>query len=116
MAQSLKKIEEYQEVIVSILKEEVREFPLQPELKDYVLVDKENRHYQLLRLGWVEDDRILQVLIHMNIHEDGKIWIQENLTELAVDEELLKKGVPAKDIVLGLQPPAYRQFTAYASS
>ena len=65
-------------------------------------------------VGWVDDDRILQILIHIDIKEDGKVWIQENVTELPVDEELLKRGVPASDIVLGMHPPSYRQFTEFA--
>ena len=34
--------------------------------------------------------------------------MQENLTDTAIDDELLKRGVPPTDIVLGMQPPAYR--------
>lgn len=116
MEKLVEKIKRYESIIINLLKEEARTFPLQPELNDLVITDKENGHFQLLRVGWVEDDRILQVLIHMDISGAGKIWIQENLTELAVDEELLKKGVLTSDIVLGLQPPTYRQFTEFAES
>lgn len=111
-----KKIEKYQNAIIEILRAEARDFSLQPELQDHIITDKAHNHYQLLRIGWVDDDRILQILIHIDIKSDGKVWIQENLTALAVDDELLKRGIPASDIVLGMHPPSYRQFTEFAES
>lgn len=110
----LERIKNYQDIILAILLSEARDFSIQPELHDHIIADRERNHFQLLRVGWVGDDRILQILIHMDIKEDGKVWIQENATELPVDEELLKRGVPASDIVLGMHPPSYRQFTAFA--
>ena len=109
-----KKIKAYQQHIIAILASEALDFPLQPELEDQVIADLERNHFQLLRIGWVDDDRILQILIQIDIKPDGKIWLQENQTELRLDDELLKKGVPASDIVLGMQPPSYRQFTEFA--
>ncbi|MEL6717181.1 MAG: XisI protein [Bacteroidota bacterium] len=107
---------EYQNYLVEILQSLSQEFKLQSELADVVIADRENGHFQLLRMGWIEDDRILQILVHFDLKEDGKIWIQENVTELAVDEELLKKGVPASDIVLAMHPPVYRKFTEFAEA
>lgn len=108
--------EQYQRAIIDILQTEARDFSIQPELQDHIITDKKHNHYQLLRIGWVDDDRILQILIHIDIKPDGKVWIQENLTELAVDDELVKRGVPASDIVLGMHPPSYRKFTEFAES
>ncbi|WZI67234.1 MAG: element excision factor XisI family protein [Gloeotrichia echinulata DVL01] len=42
--------------------------------------------------------------IHLDI-KDGKIWIQHNMTEADIGQELVEKGVPASDIILGLHPP-----------
>lgn len=112
----MKDIENYRNIILELFQEEMRDFALQPELQDHIIADTERNHFQLLRIGWVEDDRILQILIHIDIKPDGKVWIQENLTETAIDEELVKRGIPASDIVLGLTPPAYRKFTEFAKS
>lgn len=110
------KIESYQQIIIDILISEAREFSLQPELEDQVIADLERNHFQLLRIGWVDDDRILQILIQIDIKPDGKIWLQENQTELRLDDELLKRGIAASEIVLGMHPPSYRQFTEFAES
>lgn len=106
--------QQYVAFIEALLEEERYDFELHPELSDLLLIDQKKKHFQLLRLGWLEEERIVEVRIHINIAEDGKIWIQENTTELRIDQELLKLGVPANEIVLGLHPPSYRQFSDFA--
>jgi hypothetical protein len=43
----------------------------------------------------------------------SKIWIQHNMTEADIGQELVEKGVPSSDIVLGLRPPYKRPYTNY---
>jgi hypothetical protein len=50
--------------------------------------------------------------MHLDIKE-GKIWLQQNLTDQNPAEELVKKGVPRTDIILGLQAPYKRAYTDY---
>ncbi len=50
--------------------------------------------------------------MHLDI-KDGKIWIQHNMTEVDLGQELVNRGVPAEDIILGLQPPYKRPYTNY---
>jgi hypothetical protein len=45
--------------------------------------------------------------------KEGKIWLQQNLTDQNPAEELVKKGVPRTDIILGLQAPYKRAYTDY---
>lgn len=45
--------------------------------------------------------------------KDGKIWLQQNLTDQNPAEELTKSGVPREDIILGLHPPYKRKYTDY---
>ena len=39
---------------------------------------------------------------------DNKIWLQHNATEVFVDQELIARGIPEDDMVLGLQSPRIR--------
>ena len=50
--------------------------------------------------------------MHFDI-KNGKIWLQQNLTDLNPAEELVEMGIPREDIVLGLQAPYKRQYTDY---
>jgi hypothetical protein len=78
-----------------------------------VLVDRERGHYQLLNNGWRNGKYYFYVVFHFDLI-DGKIWIQENRTDILVAEELQTQGVPKKDIVLGLQSPEVRDYHGYA--
>jgi XisI protein len=50
--------------------------------------------------------------MHFDI-KAGQVWIQQNMTDVDVAEELVEMGVLKEDIVLGL-PPAYkRPYTGY---
>lgn len=111
-----KKIKQYQSILLEILEQERSDYTgtRYQELEDQIIADLERNHFQLIRVGWADDTRCLDIKLQFDIKPDGKIWIQENLTDTAVDDELLKRGVPATDIVLGMQPPSYRQFSEFA--
>jgi hypothetical protein len=46
--------------------------------------------------------------------KNGKIWIQQNGTEIGIADELVKLGVPKEDIVLAFHEPLMRQYTGFA--
>ena len=83
------------------------------EFETQVIFDTKNDHYQLLHLGWQDQKRTYGVSIHIDI-KNGKIWIQRNSTDIDIANELVEKGVPKSDIVLGLQAPAMRKYTEFA--
>jgi hypothetical protein len=51
--------------------------------------------------------------MHLDI-KNGKIWIQQNTTEVDIAAELLEMGVPKQDIVIGFHTPKMRQLTSFA--
>ncbi|MHC5829213.1 MAG: element excision factor XisI family protein [Nostoc sp.] len=48
--------------------------------------------------------------------KDDKVWIQNDNTEVGIANELVDRGIPKKDIVLGYKAPYLRGFTDYAVS
>ncbi len=66
----------------------------------------------LISIGWYRDTRVHDCIMHLDII-NGQIWIQANNTDRYIAEELVAAGIPPKSIVLGLQPPEVREFTAY---
>lgn len=73
---------------------------------------KETR-YQLVYVGWRESQRVYGVVLHIDII-DGKIWVQQDGTEVGIANKLVEVGVPKHDIVLGIDPPKMRQYTEFA--
>ena len=79
-----------------------------------VIFDTEHNHYQLLTLGWRDElKRILHIIAHVDII-DGKIWVQRDFTEPSIADQLIARGVPNTDIVLGFHPPYKRPYTDFA--
>jgi XisI protein len=105
------KIEKYQEYIQTLLTC-YAENDADENIEAQLIFDTERDHYQWMNVGWQELNRIYRCVMHFDI-KDGKIWLQQNLTDQNPAEELVAMGVPREDIVLGLQPPYKRQYTEY---
>jgi len=75
-----------------------------------LILDTERDHYQLMHLGWNGLKRVYQSVMHFDIKND-KVWIQQNMTDIDLAQELIEIGVLKEDIVLGLQPPYKRPYT-----
>ncbi|KOR33553.1 hypothetical protein TI05_00310 [Achromatium sp. WMS3] len=78
-----------------------------PQIERQKLIDTEHDHYQLVTIGWHNDKRVYHCSIHLDI-KDEKIWIQQNLTESDLEEELIALGIAKKDIIYGFLPPYLR--------
>lgn len=81
-------------------------------IESQLLFDSEHDHYQILDIGWDGLKRVYNCFIHIDI-KDGKIWIQHNMTEIDLAQELVEMGVPKADIILGLHPAYKRPYTGY---
>jgi hypothetical protein len=77
------------------------------------IFDPQRDRYQLVHVGWANKRRVYGCVLHLDI-KDGKIWIQHDGTEGGIANELVDRGVPKHDIVLGFHSPFKRQFTDFA--
>lgn len=105
------KIKKYQEILMTLLQEYVDFLSgTNTSVTPQMVADKERNHFQLVKVGWDSQKQqfVFGILFHFDII-DGKIWLQINNTEFYVVDELVEKGVPKTDIVLGFQPPFMRE-------
>lgn len=109
------KLEYYRQCIRQFLTEQSIGESLDPGVEYQLIFDGEQDHYQLLEIGWQGLKRVYHCFIHLDI-KDNKIWIQRNLTEVSIAEELVNRKIPPEDIVLGLHPPYKRSYTGYGVS
>lgn len=77
------------------------------------IFDVQRDRYQLVHVGWSNKHRVYGCVLHLDI-KNGKIWIQHDGTEGGIANELVDRGVPKHDIVLGFHSPFKRQFTEFA--
>jgi XisI protein len=93
----------YREVIKNVLSDYANFLGNDKEVKIELVFDRENDHYLLVEAGWQNGYRIYGTLLHINIVEN-KLLIQHDGTEEGIAVELIEKGIPKKDIILGFRP------------
>lgn len=109
----MEKLEKYSQLIQSLLLEYSKIRPSYGEIEVQTVFDTERHHYQVVHVGWNQDEAIHFCPVHFDIKNE-KIWLQWNATEWDFGEELVKLGVPAQDIVIGFHSPSLRKYTPYA--
>ena len=108
--------EEYRECIIRLLEEYNRPRLINEGVECQLIIDTKHDHYQLVNVGWSRNRRrVYFCSIHIDI-KDGKVWLQNNQTDILVAEDLVEYGIPKEDIVLGFHPPYVREHTGFAVS
>jgi hypothetical protein len=111
------KIDTYQNIIVSLLEGYASVKPANLSAHEYqVIVDTQHHHYQLLSLGWQSNKYYHNVMLHLDIKPNAKIWLQANNTDWDIANSLLENGIPQSDIVIGMISPNLRAYSGYAVS
>ena len=85
------KIKQYEKAILNILEEYAKIKYANIDGGNEVIADKENHRYQVVTIGWDGDVFVHDCPIHFDII-DGKIWVQQNMTEWEVGEMLEEQG------------------------
>jgi len=105
----MERIIEYQKIIRGVIADyaEVLTGPPLPKFEVALALDDEHSQYVLRRVGWSAQEHYNIYGLHVMLR-NGKIWIEEDMTEDGIVNKLLARGVPREDIVLGFQPPFMR--------
>jgi hypothetical protein len=109
----MEKLTKYRQIVQNTLLEYSKYKPAHGEIEVEIIFDLERDHYQVVDIGWNQDDFVHGCVIHIDI-KDGKVWLQWNSTEDDIAADLVALGVAKEDIVLGFQSPFMRKFTDYA--
>lgn len=107
------KIKKYRQIVQEVLSKYGSFKGIPREVETQVIFDTVRDHYQIVNVGWRELDRTYGCPIHIDI-KDGKLWIQQNLTDYDFIGEMVEKGIPKEDIVLAFHPPYKRPYTGFA--
>ena len=77
------------------------------------IFDTVSDRYLLLDVGWEKTKRVHNCFVHFDI-KDGKIWIQENNTDIEFDRDLEEMGISKQEIVVGFHHPSMREYSDFA--
>lgn len=110
------RVKAYNKIVKNILTEIYQRFTKSAGEVEYQLVmDEKSRNYLLLTDGWIDESRFYGILIHIQVKEDGGVWLHDDNTDLIVVDWLLERGIPKKEIVLGWHTPSMRPDTEFAT-
>ena len=79
-----------------------------------IIADEKNGNYLLVRNGWKGGTRFYATIVHIEVTNEGMVWLHQDNTDLIIADMLLAAGIPSKDIVLGFHSPAMRPDTEFA--
>ncbi|MBE9067882.1 XisI protein [Leptolyngbya cf. ectocarpi LEGE 11479] len=106
-------LNQYQKTIQDLLLEHAKTKPAYGDIEVDVSFDTERHHYQIWHTGWLQKRWVHHCPMHFTIR-NNKIWLLANSTEHDLAQELVDKGVPKQDIVLGFHPSYMRELSDYA--
>lgn len=102
------KVLKYQKAIISFLEQHAKIKPANlKEVQNQLILDTKNHHYQLVRIGWQEGKHVHYAVFHFDII-GGKVWVQQNRTDLPIGYELIDLGIEESDLVYAYLPAALR--------
>ncbi len=106
------KLEQYRQCIQNLLSNYAAIPIANGEIESQTVFDIQQDRYQVMNVGWDGNRRVHGCALHLDI-KDGKIWVQQNTTELRIAHELVAMGIPKEDIILGFQAPYMREYTGF---
>lgn len=106
------KLEHYRQCIQNLLSEYAAIPIANGEIESETIYDLQQDRYLVMNVGWDANRYVHGCVLHLDI-KDGKIWVQQNTTELRIAHELVAMGIPKEDIILGFQAPYLRQYTEF---
>jgi XisI protein len=105
-------INRYRQAIQTLLTDYVKVPISNGEIESQTVFDTQRDHYQVMNVGWDGHRRVHGCVLHLDI-KDGKVWVQHNMTEMPIAQELMALGIAKEDIVLGFQAVYMREYTGY---
>lgn len=82
------KLEQYRQCIQNLLSKYTATPIANGEIESQTVFDLQQDRYQVMNVGWDGNRRVHGCVLHLNI-KDGKIWVEQNTTELRIAHELV---------------------------
>lgn len=86
-----------------------------PAIERQLVIGEGKEQFILLHVGWQDKRYVHGLVIHVQI-KNGKVWIQEDMTDIDIASKLIEKGIPKSDIVLGFVAPYARSIEGFAAA
>jgi XisI protein len=79
------------------------------DIDNQLITDDQHGHYLLFSVGWEGPHWHYASFAHIDVKPNGRVWLQHDGTDQRIGEQLIKRGIPQSDIVVGFQPPYFQE-------
>jgi len=110
----MEKYRKYERIIIEFFNDFVENYQSENSpVQHKMVIDKEHQRYLMTLIGWENEYKfVYSIIFHLEII-DGKVWFQHNGTDILIDEELIKRGIPKKDMWIGFNPKYANEYEGY---
>ena len=110
----MEKLEKYKDIIQKEFEYRTNIKQSLPPTMDCRFIMNPNRtEFILLKLGWSKGNYRHYIIFHVSI-KDGKVWVNQDNTDIGIADDLVYEGIPKSDIVLGYYEKHIRATTEFA--
>jgi hypothetical protein len=112
----MERLKKFEKALIAVMNDIEKEYANaeNANVQFHPLIDEKHHRYQLMAVGWLDNnDRVFNIFFQADIAND-KIWLQVDNNEYSVAERLVEKGIGKRDIVLAYYPEYHRKHTEYA--
>ena len=111
------KLKQYRSILEDVFQAQADLMNSQPVPGEQVdcVFDEQRNHYLLLKYGWPRGRLAHYTKLHARL-QAGKIWIEADLTEEGLGNQLVEAGIPREDIVLAFNSPKGTSLSEFASA
>ncbi len=110
------KLAEYKQIARRILENVLLKLAQVKDQETLYMVDEDRGHFLVMTDGWEDGERSYGPIVHIQVKEDGKVWLRYDGTDLEIGQELLDSGVAPSDFVPAFHSPAMRRYTSFAAA
>lgn len=102
-------ITKYKEIVRELVEYISAISPSTSDVETQKIIDDENGHYLLFSVGWENSHWIYATFVHIDVKPNGRVWLQNDGTDLRIADMMVENGIPRNNIVIGFQAPHARR-------
>ncbi len=108
------KVKQYRKMVRGMLSEIAHRFRSNSDWEILEIYDEEHGQYLLYTDGWKNESRDYGCFMHIEVKDNGIIWLRRDGTDLDIGQQILDQGVTKKEMVIGFHSPMMRSWTDFA--
>lgn len=105
----MENVTNFKKIVREVIEEVAGMIPKDTPIEVQNIFDEERGHYLLYMVGWDKHKRDYASVIHIDVKQSGKVYVQHDGTDLKIALLLAEKGIPKSSIVIGYRSPFVRQ-------